>query len=54
MKTDQTVQDYLRQVLAGEPDGDCPVRRTLEILNGKWRTHIIYELCKSPSAGLGS
>lgn len=24
MKTDQTVQDYLRQVLAGEPDGDWP------------------------------
>ena len=53
MKTDQTAQDYLRQVLAGEPDDDCPVRRTLEILNGKWRTHIIYELCKKPFCRFG-
>ena len=29
------------------------MRRTLELLSGKWRTHIIYELCKKPSCRFG-
>ena len=50
MKKEMTAEDYLNKVLQSEgTDENCPVRRTLELLSGKWRTHVIYELCKKPS-----
>ena len=39
--------------MAGPVREDCPVRRTLELLSGKWRTYVIYELCKQPSLRFG-
>ena len=53
MKKDMTAEEYLQKVLSNEVHTDCPVRKTLELLNGKWRTHIIYELCKHPSCRFG-
>lgn len=44
-----TAEEYLKRVLTSEVSDTCPMRRTLEMLSGKWRTHIIYELCKQPS-----
>lgn len=49
MKKDFTPEEYLQRILSADVREDCPVRRTLELLSGKWRTHIIYELCKYPS-----
>ncbi len=50
MKKDFTQEEYLNRVLtAPVSDTCCPMHRTLELLSGKWRTHIIYELCKKPS-----
>lgn len=49
MKKDMTAEEYLQRILTTEVQDDCPMRRTLELLSGKWRTHIIYELCKKPS-----
>lgn len=46
---EMTAEEYLKRVLASEVSDTCPMRRTLEMLSGKWRTHIIYELCKQPS-----
>lgn len=46
---EMTAEEYLKMVLTSEVSDTCPMRRTLEILSGKWRTHIIYELCKKPS-----
>lgn len=46
MKKDMTAEEYLQRVLSSEVSDTCPMRRTLEMLSGKWRTHIIYELCK--------
>lgn len=47
MKENITAEGYLKKILSTESiDEKCPVHRTLAILNGKWRTHIIYELCK--------
>lgn len=47
MKENITADAYLRKVLSAKAiDEKCPVHRTLTILSGKWRTHIIYELCK--------
>lgn len=53
MKKNLTAEEYLQRVLTSEVKDDCPVRRTLELLSGKWRTHIIYELCKKPSCRFG-
>lgn len=54
MKKEITAEEYLQKVLsAKEVRSDCPMRRTLELLNGKWRTHIIYELCKHPCCRFG-
>lgn len=53
MKKDMTAQEYLHRVLNTQVRDNCPMRRTLEMLSGKWRTHIIYELCKAPSRRFG-
>ena len=53
MKKNLTAEEYLNKILATEPDNNCPMRRTLELISGKWRTHIIYELCKHPSCRFG-
>ena len=53
MKSDMTPEEYLRRILTTGARDDCPMRRTLELLNGKWRTHVIYELCKYPSRRFG-
>ena len=42
MKSDLSAEQYLKKVLSTEViDEQCPVHRTLNILNGKWKTHII-------------
>ena len=53
MKKDMTAEEYLERVLSSDVQSDCPMRRTLELLSGKWRTHIIYELCKQPVCRFG-
>ena len=49
----KTAEEYLENIKTNTIQSDCPVHRTLEILSGKWRTHIIYELCKHPSMRFG-
>lgn len=53
MKKNITPEEYLNRVLTEEVSDNCPMRRTLEILSGKWRTHVIYELCKNESCRFG-
>lgn len=53
MKKDLTAEEYLNKVMSTEVSDNCPMRRTLELLSGKWRTHIIYELCKKPACRFG-
>ena len=52
-ETAMTEEEYLQKLMAGPVREDCPVRRTLELLSGKWRTYVIYELCKQPSLRFG-
>lgn len=47
MKKDMTAEEYLETISQREAGEDCPVRRTLELLSGKWRTHIIFALCQN-------
>lgn len=53
VRKDMTAEEYLQKILTSEINSDCPVRKTLELLSGKWRTHIIYELCKHPVCRFG-
>ena len=53
MKKEMTAEEYLQRVLSGEVSETCPMRRTLEMLSGKWRTHIIYELCRRETCRFG-
>lgn len=53
MKKNMTAEEYLQRILSTDVRDDCPMRRTLELLSGKWRTHIIYELCRRPSCRFG-
>lgn len=53
MKKDMTAEEYLNRIMTEEVRDDCPMRKTLELLSGKWRTHIIYELCRNESMRFG-
>lgn len=53
MKKDITPEEYLTRVMTTEVRDNCPMRRTLELLSGKWRTHIIYALCRQPACRFG-
>ena len=53
MKKNLSPEEYLQRVLTTRVSDTCPMRRTLELLSGKWRTHIIYELCRHESCRFG-
>lgn len=48
-----TPEEYLQKVLSGPVSDHCPLRRALEMLSGKWRTHVIYELCRQERCRFG-
>lgn len=53
MKKDMTPEEYLQRILTTRVSDNCPMRRTLELLSGKWRTHVIYELCRQEKCRFG-
>lgn len=53
MKKVINAEEYLQKLMSGSIRADCPVHKTLELLSGKWRTHIIYELCKCGTMRFG-
>lgn len=53
MKKTLTAEEYLQRILTTKPNNNCPMRKTLELISGKWRTHIIYELCKNQTCRFG-
>lgn len=54
MKKDLTAEEYLSRILSADAVQEtCPMRRTLSMLNGKWRTHVIYALCRQPVCRFG-
>lgn len=53
MNNNLTSEEYLNKIVTGDVNDSCPMRKTLELLSGKWRTHIIYELCKKSSCRFG-
>lgn len=53
MNKDMTPEEYAERLLHGRTSDNCPMRRALSMLSGKWRTHVIYELYKKPSCRFG-
>lgn len=46
----ETEMNKFIDILLKRPNSEhCPIRNTLEMLSGKWRTQVIYELCKKDS-----
>ena len=53
MKKDMTPEQFLHDLTIAGPSSNCPIRGALELLNGKWRTHVLYELCRHPALRFG-
>ena len=53
MKKDMTPEQFIEKLTLAESDANCPIRRALALLNGKWRTYVLYELCRHPSLRFG-
>lgn len=53
MNQDMTPEEYLQQLLSGPVSDSCPMRGALEMLSGKWRTHVLYALCRQESCRFG-
>lgn len=54
MGKEMSYEDYLQLLKSVDTASEnCPVRRTLELFNGKWRTHVLFELCRYPSRRFG-
>lgn len=55
MIKDMTYQQYMEYVQNSTAtiSSECPVRKTLELLNGKWRLMLIYELSKKENYRFG-
>lgn len=50
MEENSRYEMYIDRVLEkNESEEDCPIRRVLELLSGRWRPQIIYTLYKHPS-----
>lgn len=51
MKKEMTIDTFVDTLLNPQTPSNthCPIRKTLEMLSGKWRTQVLYELCKKDS-----
>ena len=54
MEENSRYKMYIDRVLEkNQSEEDCPIRRVLELLSGRWRPQIIYTLYKHPSCRFG-
>lgn len=54
MQQDLTPAAYWDRILHQPIQEDCPMRRTLELLSGKWRLYVLYVLCKASVCRFGA
>jgi DNA-binding HxlR family transcriptional regulator len=47
-------EEYQKKVREMQSDEDCPVKRTIAILQGKWSAQVLFELSKEESRRFGS
>lgn len=48
-----TEENFLQSLIELPANENCPIRKSLELFNGKWRTWVLFELCKKPSFRFG-
>lgn len=53
MIKDMTPDEYLQVIADGKLNENCPVQKALSLFNGKWRTYILFELCKKSALRFG-
>lgn len=46
MTKEMTIDTFVQNLL-NPTTRHCLIRRALEMLRGKWRTQVLYELCKN-------
>lgn len=48
-----TLEEFEQGIKTADPTENCPVSKTLQLLNGKWTSRIIFELQKSETIRFG-
>lgn len=53
MEKNKEMETYMQRIFEQEPNENCRICKTLEILSGKWRIRILYELCRKSTCRFG-
>lgn len=53
MAKEFSVDEFINSMLQTSGKQNCPIRKTLGMLSGKWRTHVIYALFKKEKMRFG-
>ena len=53
MKPNMTQDAFFKRLMFSEPNENRHTLRALELFNGKWRTQVLYTLCRHPSLRFG-
>lgn len=56
MNDNYTFEQFLQTIHQNTPFDDsqiCPVKETLDLLQGKWKNYILYELCRHENLRFG-
>lgn len=46
-------EEYVDIIKSSELHDKCPVKKSLELLDGKWRIHVLFELSKKDTVRFG-
>ncbi|WP_125607352.1 winged helix-turn-helix transcriptional regulator [Lapidilactobacillus bayanensis] len=50
---EKTETEFLQRIIASPADEKCPIRKSLDLFSSKWRTWVLFELCKQPTYRFG-
>lgn len=50
---EKTEEKFIESLIALPANENCPIRKSLDLFSGKWRTWVLFELCKKPSYRFG-
>ena len=48
-----TLEEFREGIRTADPEENCPVAKTLELLTGKWTARIMFELQKAETVRFG-
>ncbi|MBL1223852.1 winged helix-turn-helix transcriptional regulator [Enterococcus sp. BWR-S5] len=50
---DSVEEKFIQSLIDLPANENCPIRKSLELFSGKWRTWVLFELCKKPAYRFG-